>query len=144
MFVQVVICLIIKERGMLQTNPDKFTPLVLPPKLQANLLLLHLCTYYFRAFCLHTVSQPTLTQKTALTDSCKLRGNKCVIYNRTGFVIPQRKLQHVCKHLIAQNNSRRQKLFLRIKITEVNIHVYVYYVVSTHVIVTYLVCKIDF
>ena len=38
-------------------------------------------------------SQPALAQKTASTSSCKLRGNKCVIYNKARIVIIQVKLQ---------------------------------------------------
>ena len=39
-FTHVVIYLIIKEKGMIQTNPVRFVPLILLPKLQSDFLLI--------------------------------------------------------------------------------------------------------
>ena len=41
--------------------------------------------------------QPALAQKTILTSHCKLKSNKCGIYNGAGFVIMQAKLQQYPK-----------------------------------------------
>ena len=78
---------------MLHVNQVKFSPLVLPPKLQAHMQLLGLCSYYFWTHGPDTVSQPALAEKTTSPSSWKLRSNKCVICNKAEFVIIQAKLQ---------------------------------------------------
>ena len=95
-FVHVVIHIIIKERGMLQSDPVKFASLVFTTEAASQFttvisMLIELQDQF------PTYSQShVLTQKMALTRSCKLRSYKCVIYNRAGFVILQVKLQKQC------------------------------------------------